>query len=95
MNIKYLENLKKIIKPNSEQRRLAEQNNNYQYNSLKGYLLFSKGKFRTAREIIIAGCYYCQKTKDFTNCSNTNCPMYNFMHKKRYRVDGLKINPKR
>lgn len=90
MSIKYFEKLKKIITPNSEQRGLAELRDNFQNNSLKGYLLFSKGKFRTPREIILAGCHYCQRTKDFTYCSHTICPMYNFMHKKRYRVDGLK-----
>lgn len=95
MVIKYFEKLKQIIKPSSKQRRLAEQNDNYQYNSLKGYLLFSKGKFGTARETILAGCYYCQKTKDIINCSNTVCPLYDFMRKKRYRVDGLKIYPQK
>jgi len=66
------------------------------YNFMSGYVLFSRGKYKTDRERLLAKCFYCQALEhdgEAGDCPDTNCPLFSFMCEKKYKGKDREVYP--
>jgi hypothetical protein len=69
---------------------------NFLYNFMSGYVLFARGKYKTAQETLLAKCFYCQALEhdgEAGDCPNTDCPLLRFMCEKKYKGKDREVYP--
>lgn len=66
------------------------------YNFMSGSVLYSRGKYRSAQEILLAKCFYCQALEhdgEAGDCPNTDCPLFRSMCQKKYTGKDREVYP--